>query len=87
MNILVEDLIKELQKLDPKSIVILQKDSEGNGYSPLSGIDGNAVYVPDNTWSGTAFSRDYSAEDYDWDQDEYDELMSNPSCCVLVPIN
>lgn len=35
--------VKELQKLlsecDPESEVILQKDPEGNGYSPLYGVD------------------------------------------------
>ena len=48
----VKDLIKELKKVDPESIIVLQKDAEGNGYSPLSGIDNDAIYIPDSTWSG-----------------------------------
>ena len=47
----VSKLIELLQKEDPDRLVILQKDSEGNGYSSLSGVDTGA-YVPDSTWSG-----------------------------------
>ena len=36
--------------------VVLQKDSEGNGYSPLAGADPEAVYIPDSTWSGDVYS-------------------------------
>lgn len=48
----VKDLIKKLQKVDPNRVVILQKDSEGNGHSPLDGLDDNCVYEPESTWSG-----------------------------------
>lgn len=47
----VKELIEELSKLDGDREVILQKDSEGNGYSPLSGLD-TAAYVPETTWYG-----------------------------------
>lgn len=48
----VKELIEKLQLVDPDRIVILQKDAEGNGFSPLAGIDDNAVYQPDSTWAG-----------------------------------
>lgn len=48
----VKDLIKELSALDPNALVILQKDSEGNGFSPLEGVDENALYDAENSWSG-----------------------------------
>jgi hypothetical protein len=47
----VHELIALLSALDPESPVILQKDAEGNGYSPLSGLQA-ASYVPETTWSG-----------------------------------
>jgi hypothetical protein len=31
----VKELIEELQKEDPSCLVVMAKDSEGNGYSPL----------------------------------------------------
>jgi len=45
----VKELIEELKKADQESEVIIQKDSDGNGYSPLSTVDINAVYVPHTT--------------------------------------
>lgn len=48
----VKELIEELKKVDQERIVILQKDGEGNGYSPLEGIDDEVNYRPDSTWSG-----------------------------------
>ena len=45
----VKQLIEALQEVDGDLAVICQADSEGNGYSPLSGIDAdNTFYVPDS---------------------------------------
>lgn len=33
------------------TLVVLQKDAEGNGYSPLSGGE-EAMYLAHSTWSG-----------------------------------
>lgn len=40
------DLTAMLERIEGNPEIILQKDSEGNGYSPLSGADGDCVYVP-----------------------------------------
>lgn len=47
----VKELIELLQKEDPEREVILQKDSEGNGYSPLYEI-GTGTYKPESTYHG-----------------------------------
>lgn len=39
-----EELIAQLSQLDPKACVILQRDPEGNGYAPLSGVEGNGSW-------------------------------------------
>jgi hypothetical protein len=83
----VIDLIRELSALDPDSEVILQKDAEGNGYSPLSEVDGAAVYVPDSTWSGNVYSTEWSAEDASMDDDEWIDMLKKPRCVVLAPVN
>jgi len=83
----VKDLIKELQQMNPESELIMQKDSEGNGYSPLSGADGNAVYIADSTWSGEVYDTKWSAEDADMEEEEWEEIKSKPGCVVLYPIN
>jgi hypothetical protein len=83
----VIELIRELSVLDPHSEVILQKDAEGNGYSPLHAVDGAAVYVPESTWSGEAYSTDNSADDNCMDEEEWAELLKGPRCVVLAPVN
>lgn len=47
----VQELIDELLNHDPDAKVILQKDAEGNGYSPLVGAE-ECVYLAETTWSG-----------------------------------
>tara|TARA_R110000803_G_scaffold57743_1_gene115780 strand:+ start:237 stop:494 length:258 start_codon:yes stop_codon:yes gene_type:complete len=83
----VAELIKMLQDVDPESECILQKDGEGNGYSPLSGIDPEAIYIADSTYSGEVYSAEWSAEDADMEEDEWDTLLKKPRCVVFYPIN
>ena len=42
-------------------LVVLEKDAEGNGYSPLADA-GERTYLPTSTWSGEIVSPD---EDYE----------------------
>jgi hypothetical protein len=58
----VRELIAELQNIDPDIIVVLQKDAEGNGYSPLSGIT-EAWYFAESTWAGEVYSSPPTAEE------------------------
>ena len=70
----------------PNGEVVMQKDAEGNGYSPLSGAD-PAIYVPDSTYSGEVYSLDWSADDCCMDEEEWKEMRANSKCIVLYPIN
>lgn len=65
--------LMQLLGLDPNAEVILQKDAEGNGYSPLAGLDAKCVYVPNNTYSGEVY--------------EASEGDKRPRCVVLYPVN
>ncbi len=49
----VTELIEQLKEMDGERQVILQRDSEGNGHSPLSEC-WTGTYVPETTWSGEA---------------------------------
>lgn len=40
----VKELMATLSTLDQDAVVIMQKDPEGNGYSPCSGIGGNGAW-------------------------------------------
>jgi len=83
----VSELIKLLEKLPQDSEVIMQGDAEGNSYSPLSEISGDAIYVPATTWNGDVYPTDLSAEDNCLGDDEWEKLKTEPRCCVLFPTN
>lgn len=51
----VKELLELIDGIDPDTLVILQKDAEGNGYSPLYSVDGDLVYVPDSAYSGEVY--------------------------------
>lgn len=76
----VRELIHHLSTCaDLDAIVILQKDAEGNDYSPMLDFASNdpAVvnrYIADSTWSGVA----YLAEDVG---------DRGVPCVTFVPIN
>jgi hypothetical protein len=76
-----------LAELPEDAEVILQKDGEGNGYSPLYEVDGEAVYVAETTWSGTVYSTAWTANDADMDKEEWAEILAKPRCVVLAPTN
>jgi hypothetical protein len=83
----IKELRLMLQDLPDDMEVILQKDSEGNGYSPLSGGNSEAVYIPDSTYSGDVYSMDWNADDYCMGEEEWLEIKAKPRALILYPIN
>jgi len=53
----VKDLLELLIRFDPSLLVVLQKDAEGNGYSPCAGGE-PAYYVADSTYSGAVYGKE-----------------------------
>lgn len=51
----IKELIEELKALPQDLPVVMSKDAEGNGYSPLSAID-SVWYIAESTWSGEVYS-------------------------------
>ena len=81
----VKQLIEELQKQDPGRVVILQKDSEGNGYSPLAALE-PLSYLAETTWSGEVgleVLTDALREDGYGEEDVLDGMPA----LVLFPVN
>lgn len=74
---------------NPDVELICQKDSEGNGYSPLSGVDFNVVYVPETTWYGECYDADWSADDAGMEKKEWTALKRKHKGkhAVLFPVN
>lgn len=58
----VGQLIETLFKFPQDSIVIMAKDPEGNGFSPLAEVT-TSKYVAESTWSGELDEEDENAVD------------------------
>lgn len=76
----VKELIVQLSDCDPESEVVLQIDSEGNGYQECCGADKNCVYSHDDV-----FSLDWSLEESGMSKEEYDRMFTKPRIVVLYP--
>lgn len=69
----VAELIAALQRMEQDRVVIMQKDSEGNGYSPLADVD-PCAYQAETTWSGELWPEGHAENDC-------------VPCVVLSPVN
>jgi hypothetical protein len=83
----VKELKEAIANLPDEMEVVLQKDSEGNGYSPLAGADPGAVYIPDSTWSGFVYSMEWTANDACMSDEKWEETKSKPRTLILYPVN
>lgn len=83
----VRELLEILSTLDPEMECIVQKDAEGNGYSPLSGADPNGIYVAETTWYGEVYDSTWTAEDADMPEAAWNGMLEMPRCLVLHPVN
>lgn len=86
----VGNMLDMLSGYDRDLPFIIQKDSEGNNFSPLSYIDSQSVYVPVNTWYGEKYLGSLS-DDLIVDGYGEDDLAPDPDKAIkalfLVPIN
>lgn len=83
----VKDLKEKIKYLPDDMDIIVQKDAEGNGYSPLAGADANCVYVPDTTWQGEVYATDWNADDALLTEEEWKEVLEKPRALVLFPVS
>jgi hypothetical protein len=83
----VLELKQIIESLPNDMVVILQKDAEGNGYSPLSCADTDCVYIPDSTWSGDVYDTKWTADDACMEDEEWKSVLEKPRALVLCPIN
>lgn len=83
----VRELLEILSTLDPEMECIIQKDSEGNGFSPLAGADPDGIYVAETTWFGNVYDANWSAEDADIPEDLWETMLKRPRSLILYPVN
>jgi hypothetical protein len=73
--------------------IILQKDAEGNAYSPLDGLD-ETMYLPETAWSGEAHMTDEQIQaqitanpDSKWNLEKDRAPEGSVPAVVLWPVN
>lgn len=80
----VLELMELLATLDPGAEVILAKDGEGNGFSPLADHSGQYRYEADSTWSGELVEDPWTSESDNADAGRWNAALP---CVVLWPVN
>ncbi len=87
----VKELIKVLESLPQDYDVILSKDGEGNGFSPLPSEDycySIGMYISESTWAGEFWNEDHmqDPENVECFQDYHDDDFES-NAVVLWPTN
>jgi hypothetical protein len=84
----VRELRVLLANANDDDLVVLSKDAEGNGYSPLRGT-WDAIYVPDSTYSGNVYMRELTTEDRveGYTEEDLYEGDDGQPALVLTPVN
>lgn len=83
----VAELKEILKDLPDDMEVIVQKDSEGNGFSPLAGADPNSIYIAETSWYGDVYDAAWTADECCMDMEEWEELQAQPRSLILFPVN
>ena len=84
----VAELKLQLQFLPDDMEVILQKDGEGNDYSPCAGADSESIYVPETDWYGKAYHLSWNSTDVCMTSTEWRQLKKdNKRSLILYPVN
>ena len=86
MSMKVKNLIEQLQHEDPEALVVMAKDSEGNGYSPLSDYWVGA-YRPESTYSGEVGYSELTSELKEAGYGEDDIITDGEKAVILCPTN
>ena len=81
----VKELIEKLKDEDPDRIVVLQKDAEGNGFSPLYSY-WLGSYVAETTWYGEMWLEELTEEDIEVGFTEED-VKQGQKAVSLTPVN
>lgn len=83
----VKELREAIANLPDDMEVIIQRDSEGNGFRVTGGVDYECIYIPDGSWSGDVYSTTWTAHEAGYDEEEWDEMLKKPRVLVIYPIN
>jgi hypothetical protein len=85
-GITVLDLKLALKDLPDDMRVILQSDSEGNGYRWCSGANADGVLIEDEGIHAEIYTDSWSADDAAMDEDKWKKFLANPKVLVIFPV-
>jgi len=71
----VQELKKIIKNLPNDMKITLEGDKEI--YSQLVGFSTTAIYIPETTWYGNAYSPNWTAEDSCMSNDEWEKVKKN----------
>ena len=82
----VKQLINKLQKCDPDREVVMSRDAEGNGYSPLDDF-WEGAYRADSTWHGEVGLEKLTKADREAGYTDEDVMDDGVPALILCPVN
>jgi hypothetical protein len=82
----VRELIEQLQACDPDREVVMARDSEGNGYSPLADF-WSGRYRAETTWSGEVGMETLTDAEMDAGYGIDDIMTDGVAAIILCPTN
>lgn len=85
----VKELIEYLQQCNPSDLVVLSRDAEGNGYSPLESYSED-LYVAESSWYGETCLRELTPElvAQGYTSEDVGSIEDGAIPCVtLAPVN
>jgi len=82
----VRDLLEQLKDVDPEREIVMSKDAEGNGYSPLSSL-WLGKYRAETTWYGDVGLESLTTEDKRHGYTEDDVMDDGVPAVILNPVN
>lgn len=83
----VKQLREKLAEFPDDTPIVMSRDAEGNGYSPLSGA-WPAQYRAERTWSGEILAEGDEWNPDDYDGENYADYLEGSDYVVLLgPVN
>lgn len=80
----VAQLKSELEGLPDDMLVVMSRDSEGNGFGPLAAIETNSRYQAHNGWSGEVGLKEITPDLKERGYTEEDLAPASASECVVL---
>jgi len=83
----VKELKEKLKNYPDDMLIIMQKDAEGNGYSPLDSLGNTSIYIPEKPWYGEVYNTDWTADEACIEPEEWEKMKLEPRVLLLCPVN